>query len=238
MITILSVLPELLNVNGDAENAMVLAQRARWSGLEAEVVTEAHARPDLVVVGSGVDATLRQVASALQAMRDDLRAWLADGTALLAVGTGLELLSERVQLGDDEWIDGLSLLPGRAVPADVRVSDDLVVTTRFGRLIGYENHARNYLLPADAAALGTVVFGRGNDGRSEGASSGNAFGTHLTGPVLAKNPAFADHLLGLVAPDYSAANDRARRVDDIAKAARNLIAARLSLELEPVEIEG
>jgi hypothetical protein len=41
-------------------------------------------------------------------------------------------------------------------------------------------------------------------------------------------------LLGLAAPGYSAANDRARRVDDIAKAARNLIAARLSVEVETV----
>lgn len=232
MITVLSVRPDLLNVNGDAENATVLAQRARWSGLEAAVVTRANSRPDVVVVGSGVDATLREVASTLRAMSDDLRLWIADGTALLAVGSGFELLSERVQLGADEWIDGLSILPGRAVSASARVSDDLVVDCPFGRLVGYENHERGYLLPADAAALGTVIFGRGNDGTVEGVANGRAFGTHLTGPVLAKNPALADHLLGLVAPAYSAANERAIRVDAIAKAARNLIATRLSLPIE------
>ena len=232
MITVLSVLPDLLNVNGDAENATVLAQRARWSGLEATVVTSTNSRPDVVVVGSGVDATLREVASTLRAMSDDLRLWIAEGTALLAVGTGFELLSERVQLGADDWIDGLSMLPGRAVTASARVSDDLVVDSPFGRLVGYENHERGYVLPEDAAALGTVTFGRGNDGTVEGVADGSAFGTHLTGPVLAKNPAFADHLLGLVSPAYRSENERATRVDAIAKAARNLIAARLSLALE------
>lgn len=232
MIRILSVLPELLNVNGDAENAAVLARRARWAGIDAEVVTESRARPDLVVIGSGVDASLGAVASALHALAGDLRSWLSDGTVLLAVGTGFELLSDGVQIADGEWIDGLSILPGHAAPLSERVSDDLVVDSRFGRLIGYENHARGFLLPADAVALGTVVFGHGNDGRSEGAVSGNAWGTHLTGPVLAKNPAFADALLASAAPAYSADNDRARRVDGIAKATRTLIATRLELAVE------
>jgi hypothetical protein len=232
MIRILSVLPELLNVNGDAENAAVLARRARWAGIDAEVVTESRARPDLVVIGSGVDASLGAVASALHALADDLRSWLADGTALLAVGTGFELLGEGVQVTGGEWIDGLAILPGRAIAMPARVSDDLVVDSRFGRLIGYENHARGYLLPADAGALGTVAFGHGNDGRSEGAVSGNAYGTHLTGPVLAKNPTFADALLTSAAPDYLAGNERARRVDGIAKATRTLIATRLELAVE------
>lgn len=232
MITVLCVMPELLNVNGDAENASVLAQRARWAGFDARVVTETTVRPDLVVVGSGVDATLGQVASGLRLMSNDLRGWLADGSALLAAGTGFELLSAGVQVSAAEWIEGLALFPGHAVSASNRVSDDLVVDTPFGRLIGYENHARGYSLPPDASALGSVMVGRGNDGRSEGASSGAAFGTHLTGPVLAKNPGFADFLLARVLPGYHPDADRTRRVDHIAKAARNQIAARLSLRTE------
>jgi len=37
-LTIVSLLPRLQNTNGDAENAAVLAVRARWAGLEATVV--------------------------------------------------------------------------------------------------------------------------------------------------------------------------------------------------------
>lgn len=232
MITILSVLPELLNVNGDAENATVLAERARWSGIEARVVTESRSRPDLVVVGSGVDSSIPVVASTLQAMAGELRAWLADGTVLLAVGTGFELLGERVQLSSNEWVDGLGVFPGRAVARGTRVSDDLVVDSPFGRLIGYENHARDIVLPAEATPLGAVVFGSGNDGASEGAIEGTAYGTHLTGPVLAKNPRFADALLASVAPGYSADSEKALRVDSIALATRELIAARLDVSVE------
>ena len=36
-LTIVSLLPSLQNTNGDAENAAVLAARARWAGLDARV---------------------------------------------------------------------------------------------------------------------------------------------------------------------------------------------------------
>ena len=91
----------------------------RWSGLDAARRRRArNSRPDVVVVGSGVDATCREVA--IHAPRDErrpARSGSPTARALLAVGTGFELLSERVQLGADEGIDGASILPGRAVAA-------------------------------------------------------------------------------------------------------------------------
>ena len=51
---------------------------------------------------------------------------------------------------------------------------------------------------AGARPLARVVVGVGNgDGRgTEGAWSGRVVGTYLHGPVLARNPALADLLLG------------------------------------------
>ena len=49
-----------------------------------------------------------------------------------------------------------------------------------------------------ARPVATVVRGVGNGGgdRTEGAWSGRVFGTYLHGPVLARNTALADLLLG------------------------------------------
>jgi CobQ-like glutamine amidotransferase family enzyme len=118
------------------------------------------------------------------------------------------------------------------VAASTRVSDDLVVASRFGRLIGYENHARDYLLEAGAEPLGEVLYGRGNGAgtASEGILSASVVGTHLHGPVLAKNPALADHLLtSALGAGYDPRTVPTGRVDDLARAARNVIAARLEL---------
>ena len=55
-------------------------------------------------------------------------------------------------------------------------------------------------------------------------------GTHLHGPVLAKNPALADALLGAAFGDaYRADDARIRFVDDTARTARDIIATRLGV---------
>ena len=63
-------------------------------------------------------------------------------------------------------------------------------------LSGFENHGGWTRLGPDAQPLADVEVGVGNcaDG-SEGAVNGTVVGTYPHGPVLARNPALADHLL-------------------------------------------
>jgi CobQ-like glutamine amidotransferase family enzyme len=236
---ILSVYPELFNVNGDSENAAVLAARSRWAGHSARVTRLAmgdvapDATPGVVVIGSTTDAALPAAIAALRVLRPALVAWIDAGVPVLAVGTGWELLSESIELSGGT-IEGLGLVPGHAAAADSRVADDLVVSSPFGRLIGFENHARDYVLADPTTALGQVVYGRGNSAATstEGLNIGSVIGTHLHGPVLAKNPALADHILSAVLPGYDSRTVPAGRVDDFARAARNVIATRLELAPE------
>lgn len=64
-------------------------------------------------------------------------------------------------------------------------------------LAGFENHAGRTILDEGAEPLGRVVSGFGNDGESgyEGCRAGRAIGTYLHGPLLPRNPWFADWLL-------------------------------------------
>lgn len=240
MSAILQFFPEHLDVNGDAQNALVLAQRARWAGIDVELVPVApgdrvpHDRPAAVVIGSSVDAELVALRADLADFAVALSDWVAAGVPLLAVGTGFELLSHGIQFGTPdepgEVLEGLGIFPGRARPLAARATDDLVVDVREGRLVGFENHARGFLVPADAPAFGTVVRGTGNDSRSEGSRIGSAIGTHLHGPVLAKNPVLADALLTAAFGEaYRADSPEAVRVDGFAAAARSAILAKLEL---------
>lgn len=246
-LVVLSLFPELMNVHGDAGNAAVLAKRATWAGRAAKVI-ELHVgdslprvAPDLVVIGSGFDADALAVLGALHAVTSALHDWHAAFVPLLAVGTGWELLAAEVELPVPERggggsvrgtvgaiIEGVGLFTGRATAVQTPVNGHLVVDSRFGELVGYEYHLRDYALGDDETPLGQVVAGVGNSAASrvEGARRLNAFGTHIAGPVLARNPGFADYLLGLTdsesAPTSSAAHAmdaRAARVDDWANAA-------------------
>jgi CobQ-like glutamine amidotransferase family enzyme len=64
-------------------------------------------------------------------------------------------------------------------------------------LAGFENHAGRTLLDGGAEPLGSVVAGFGNDGASgsEGCRVRRVYGTYLHGPLLPRNPWFADLLL-------------------------------------------
>ena len=64
-------------------------------------------------------------------------------------------------------------------------------------LAGFENHAGRTLLDPGAEPLGRVVDGFGNDGESgfEGCRYRRAYGTYLHGPLLPRNPWFADRVL-------------------------------------------
>lgn len=238
-LTIVCLLPELLNTNGDAANARVLVQRARWAGIPADVV-DVHAAEDLpavidaVVIGSGTDADLAVTRDALLPMSERLRRLVTAGVPVLAVGTGWELLSWGIELGEGTVIEGLGLVAGRAVAAVNRATDDLVVTTKFGRLVGFENHARAYT-GAEASPLGRVVHGTGNGSGQDGLVMGDVFCTHLHGPVLARNPRLADHLLTIALARHGAVytpGEQSTIVDGIAQAARNQVAVRLGLATE------
>jgi CobQ-like glutamine amidotransferase family enzyme len=197
--TIVTLVPSLLDTNGDAQNAAVLARRLQWAGHEARVVPVEHGRElpahvDAVIVGSGNDSTLVPARERLLTMHDELRRWGTEGVPILSVGTGWELLSWGVEPSDGPVVEGLGVLPGRAVPRQARATGDLVVRSpRFGHLVGFENHARDYV-QAEASPLGRIVSGIGNgrDAGQEGVVMGWVLGTHLHGPVLAKNPAMAD----------------------------------------------
>jgi CobQ-like glutamine amidotransferase family enzyme len=64
-------------------------------------------------------------------------------------------------------------------------------------LAGFENHAGRTTLDPGAEPLGRVVAGFGNDGESgwEGCRVGRAVGTYLHGPLLPRNPWFADWVI-------------------------------------------
>ncbi|UIP58553.1 type 1 glutamine amidotransferase [Agromyces marinus] len=231
-LTIVSLLPSLQNTNGDAENAAVLAARARWAGLDAVVaaverVEDLPERVDAVVLGSGSDASLDRSRQALLGLHDHLRRWGTEGVPILAVGTGWELLSWGIELPDGSTVEGLGIVAGRAVPAAARIAGDLVVKASggLGTLIGFENHARDYV-GAEASPIGRVQAGTGNGRGSgqEGVRMGDVLGTHLHGPVLAKNPRLADLMLARMCEraglDYRP-GERTARVDEYAEAARS-----------------
>ncbi|WP_271983761.1 type 1 glutamine amidotransferase [Pseudoclavibacter terrae] len=198
--------PVELGINGDVGNVTVLAKRARARGLDVEIVNVGRGTPalpeavDLIHVGSGPLAAVQTVQADALRHAEQLRELAAAGAPLLAIGGGWELLGSRITHDDGE-LEGLGVFASRAVREPSQSVAETVVRTGDGLIAGFANHNALTTLDAGAEALGEIVRGFGNGGSAaensgfEGIRHEAAIGTHLHGPILALNPALADHLL-------------------------------------------
>ena len=118
------------------------------------------------------------------------------------VCAGLQVLGRSFRDADGTAHEGLGLLDVTTTRLARRVVGEVVAA--FGDdvdlplLTGFANHGGGTEIGAGARPLATTTTGRGNDGTfsgPEGAVQGNVVTTYLHGPVLARNPAFADWLL-------------------------------------------
>ncbi len=208
---IVVVYQSLLGIYGDQGNARVLVQRLRWRGLDAEVVFAEPGSPlphdgAIYLLGGGEDAAQT---TAVRSLKEDggLFRALDAGAVLFAVCAGYQICGKTFTIGGDteEEREGLGLLDVTTRRGAKRAVGEIL--THWTRpdgseyvLTGFENHGGHTLLGPDATALARVEVGVGNNGDgTEGAvsASGRVIGTYPHGPVLARNPALADHLLEL-----------------------------------------
>jgi lipid II isoglutaminyl synthase (glutamine-hydrolysing) len=200
--------PDYLNIYADRGNIAVLARRAAWRGHELEVRTISVGQPvrpgehDLLYVGGGQDREQALVAEDLVAKADGVRAAVDGGAALLAVCGGYQLMGRSYRGFHGEDLPGIGLLPLETVAGDTRMIGDVLLECELEpgvvrTLAGFENHAGRTKLDPGADPLGRVVAGFGNDGESgfEGCRVGRVVGTYLHGPLLPRNPWFADWVL-------------------------------------------
>lgn len=199
---------DYLNIYADRGNMAVLSWRAGQRGHELEVRAVTLGDPlvpgehDLLYVGGGQDREQALIAPDLAARAEAIAEALAGGAALLAVCGGYQLLGRfyRDQAGVE--LPGAGIFPHETVAGERRMIGDVLLECELEpgvkrTLAGFENHAGRTYLDDGAEPLGRVVHGFGNDGRSgyEGCRLGRAVGTYLHGPLLPRNPWFADWIL-------------------------------------------
>jgi CobQ-like glutamine amidotransferase family enzyme len=197
--------PDYLNIYADRGNIAVFAARAAARGHELEVLAIGmrDAVPageiDLFYIGGGQDREQELVAHDLASKSGPLREAVETGAAFLAVCGGYQLLGHDYRDVAGVELPGIGLLPLHTVASDRRMIGDVLLECAWAgeTLAGFENHAGRTILDDGAEPLGRVLSGFGNDGVSgfEGCRYKRAYGTYLHGPLLPRNPWFADRVL-------------------------------------------
>jgi lipid II isoglutaminyl synthase (glutamine-hydrolysing) len=212
-IQICHLYPDLLDLYGDRGNIMALSARSRWRGIETVVHNVSLGEPldfqslDILFIGGGSDREQNLLVQDLMKRENELKAAIEDGLVVLTICGGYQLLGQYYQTADETRIPGLGILDLWTVAGSKRLIGNVIVdcteipflTPKLSTLVGFENHSGKTFLGEGVHPLGKVLHGNGNNGENgeEGVRYKNVFGTYLHGPLLPKNPHFADLLLGL-----------------------------------------
>ncbi len=223
--------PDVLNLYGDGGNIITLTRRLRWRGIEATVTRAPIGSPvsltgaDFVFIGGGQDFEQQVLLEDLHRGRDrEIRAAIEDGIPFLTICGGYQMLGSYYETYDGQRCDFIGALDLCTVGSKKRMIGNykFQCTPEAGGsiVVGFENHSGKTRLGSGVQPLGKVLAGYGNNGEdgTEGAHYKNVFGSYSHGPMLPKNPAFADLLLA-TALERKYGNAELQPLDDRAELA-------------------
>jgi len=195
--------PVQMNVYGDMGNIITLCYRLRARGYDVKYtavqsVSELNSlQLDIVVGGGGQDSNQTIVHNDIFKYRKIMQNLHDDGTVGLMVCGMYQLLGNTLMLNDSSRRDGAQVFIIETTANSERIIGNVVAKSEYGNLVGFENHSGVTTIADDAVPLGRVPLSVGNNGKdgTEGVVSNNVFGTYMHGPVLAKNPVFADEII-------------------------------------------
>ncbi|WP_326544848.1 type 1 glutamine amidotransferase [Mycolicibacterium sp. ND9-15] len=224
------VLPDVMGTYGDSGNSVVMRQRLRLRGIDAEVVEitlndAVPAELDLYTLGGAEDYAQR-LATRHLLRYPGLQQAAARGAPVLAICAAIQVLGHWYETSSGERVEGVGLLDVTTSPQGERTIGEVVSEPLLAglsqRLTGFENHRGGTVLGDGARPLARVVSGAGNragDG-IDGAVQGSVVATYLHGPCLARNPELADHLLSQVVGELAALE-----IDEVEQLRRERLAA-------------
>ncbi len=198
--------PKEMSTYGDRGNILTLQKRCEWRGIKANIdliglkESVRDNWTDLYFFGGGQDQAQNLIAKDLGEYK---KKFLVDealaNKVFLGICGGYQLFGHYYKDSSGNEIAGIGILDVFTIAGKKRMMGNIVVESHLlkDKLVGFENHSGKTFLGKKAEKLGAVLVGNGNNGedRSEGAIEKNVFGCYLHGPVLPKNPFFADFLI-------------------------------------------
>lgn len=205
-INIVQLYPKEMNIYGDNGNILILCNRLKWRNIPYKVYhvginDTLPESADILVGGGGQDSGQQLIEKDLLKRKHVLESMALDGVVMLMICGMYQLFGNEFITSNQNIIKGIGILPVSTHAQADRFVGNIVIDSEFGEMVGYENHSGRTILESGCQPLGRVVKGRGNNGDdgTEGARKLNVFGSYMHGPILSKNPVFADKLLSLSA---------------------------------------
>lgn len=197
--------PDMLNLYGDRGNIIALTQRMLARGIEVKTDAITMGKSfsaddyDILFIGGGQDFEQDVLLDDLKKGKDvQINKAIQNGTVMLAICGGYQMLGKYYKTHDGKMLEYMGALDFYTEGREERMIGNYAFKTKEGiEIVGFENHSGRTYLGNSVEPLGKMIKGYGNNGedKTEGVRFKNTFGTYSHGPVLPKNPEFADLLI-------------------------------------------
>ena len=196
---ILHLYHDLMNLYGDYGNVSALSRILDLNGVEHTIDRLSlgddvdFCRYDFVFIGSGTEQNQKLALGHLIKYKQSLKEYIEAGKFLLMTGNSFEMLGKSINGFSGEF-EGLGIFDFTVEETEKRLTADAIVTFEEDTLVGFINKCS--LISGISSPLFSVQMGLGDnpDTKSEGILYKNFYGTHITGPLLVKNPYFLEKL--------------------------------------------
>lgn len=205
IIRIAHLYPDMLNLYGDRGNIIALTQRMNARGIEVQTDAITMGKRfnaddyDMLFIGGGQDFEQDVLLDDLKKGKDaEINKAIHNGTVMLAICGGYQMLGRYYKTYDGKMLEYMGALDFYTEGKEERMIGNYAYKTKEGiEVVGFENHSGRTYLGKGVEPLGRMIKGYGNNGEdgTEGVRYKNTFGTYSHGPVLPKNPDFADLLI-------------------------------------------
>ncbi len=230
IIRIAHLYPDMLNLYGDRGNIIALTERmkARQIDVHTDAITMGKSFNaddyDILFIGGGQDFEQDVLLDDLKKGKDaEINKAIHNGTVMLAICGGYQMLGKYYKTYDGKMLEYMGALDFYTEGKEERMIGNYAYKTKEGiEVVGFENHSGRTYLGKGVEPLGKMIKGFGNNGEdgTEGVRFKNTFGTYSHGPVLPKNPDFADLLISKAIENKYGKSDLAPLDDSLEAKAR------------------
>lgn len=203
-INIVHLYPNEMNIYGDNGNILILTKRLKLRNIGVNLIRvgvndKLPNNTHIILGGGGQDTGQQIIADDLYKKSSVLEDMAKNNVMMLMICGMYQMFGHYFKTQNGEMIKGIGIIDAYTEAEKGRLIGNITVKTKWGELIGYENHSGRTYLQEKSIPLGSTDKGMGNNGKdkTEGAIYNNVFGTYLHGPVLAKAPEFSDYILSL-----------------------------------------
>lgn len=197
---------DLMNLYGEYANMTVLKRHLEDQGLDVSMDRKTLgdcfdcSEYDFIYLGAGMESNQKIALQNLLSHREELAAAIEKGAVLLLTGNSFEMLGKSITDCSGKEYPALGFSDFTVQETAARITGDVICQWEQLQepVVGFVNKCTQ--IQGIRQPLFTVSMGPGNQpgDQGEGICLGQVFGTHVTGPILVKNPSFLNFIVALL----------------------------------------